>query len=46
MTGTEYVLSDYQEEKGTSVTFGGNVKGYTRGFGTLTNRVTTFRRVV
>jgi hypothetical protein len=27
------------------VTFGGNGKGYTRGFRTLTNGATTFRRV-
>ena len=45
MTGNKSVLSDYHEEKGPSVTFGGNGKGQTRGFGTLTNGVTTFRRV-
>ena len=45
MTGNRSVLTDYHEEKGPSVTFGGNGKGQTRGFGTLTNGVTTFRRV-
>jgi hypothetical protein len=45
MTGNKSVLSDYHEEKGPSVTFGGNGKGQTRGFGTLTNGSTTFRRV-
>ena len=45
MTGNKYVLTDYLEEKGPSVTFGGNGKGQTRGFGTLTNGSTTFRRV-
>ena len=38
-------LTDYLEEKGPLVTFGRNGKGQTRGFGTLTNRSTTFRRV-
>ena len=45
MTGTKSVLTNYKEEKGPSVTFGGNGKGYTRGFGTLTNGATTFRKV-
>ena len=45
MTGNKSVLSDYHDEKGPSVTFGGNGKGQTRGFGTLSNSVTTFRRV-
>ena len=45
MTGTKSVLTDYQEEKGPSMTFGGNGNGYTHGFGTLTNGATTFRRV-
>ena len=57
MTGNKSVLSDYHEEKGPSVTFGGNGKGQTRGFAyveglksclcwsTLTNGSTTFRRV-
>src|SRR5581483_236167 len=38
------VLSDYHDEKGPSVTFGGNGKGQTKGYGTLTNGVTTFMR--
>ncbi|KAJ9545449.1 LOW QUALITY PROTEIN: hypothetical protein OSB04_025156 [Centaurea solstitialis] len=45
MTGSKSVLSNYREEKGPAVTFGGNGKGQTRGYGTLTNGVTTFKRV-
>ena len=45
MTGSKFVLFDYDDEKGPSVTFGGNGKGQTRGFGTLSNGVTTIRRV-
>ena len=45
MIGKKNLLSDYKEEKGPSVTFGGNGKGYTRGFGVLSNGTTTFRRV-
>ncbi|KAJ9547054.1 hypothetical protein OSB04_019597 [Centaurea solstitialis] len=44
-TGSKSVLSDYRDERGPSVTFGGNGKGQTRGYGTLTNGVTTFKRV-
>ncbi|KAJ9545020.1 hypothetical protein OSB04_024727 [Centaurea solstitialis] len=45
MTGSKFVLSNYREERGPAVTFGGNGKGQTRGYGTLTNGVTTFKRV-
>ncbi|KAI3666943.1 hypothetical protein L6452_41984 [Arctium lappa] len=45
MTGQKDLLTEYREEKGPSVTFGGNGKGYTRGFGVLSNGTTTFRRV-
>ncbi|KAI3697732.1 hypothetical protein L6452_30829 [Arctium lappa] len=45
MTGQKDLLTEYKEEKGPSVTFGGNGKGYTRGFGVLNNGTTTFRRV-
>ncbi|KAJ9553231.1 hypothetical protein OSB04_017276 [Centaurea solstitialis] len=45
MTGSKSVLSNYREERGPDVTFGGNGKGQTRGYGTLTNGVTTFKRV-
>ncbi|KAJ9564972.1 hypothetical protein OSB04_000938 [Centaurea solstitialis] len=45
MTGSKSVLSNYREERGLAVTFGGNGKGQTRGYGTLTNGVTTFKRV-
>ncbi|KAJ9547456.1 LOW QUALITY PROTEIN: hypothetical protein OSB04_019999 [Centaurea solstitialis] len=45
MTGSKSVLSDYRDERGPSVTFGGNGRGQTRGYGTLTNGVTTFKRV-
>ncbi|KAJ9566889.1 hypothetical protein OSB04_002855 [Centaurea solstitialis] len=45
MTGSKSVQSNYREEKGPAVTSGGNGKGQTRGYGTLTNGVTTFKRV-
>ncbi|KAJ9567585.1 hypothetical protein OSB04_003551 [Centaurea solstitialis] len=45
MTGSKSVLSNYREERGPAVTFGGNGKGQTRGYGTLANGVTTFKRV-
>ncbi|KAJ9541174.1 hypothetical protein OSB04_027680 [Centaurea solstitialis] len=45
MTGSKSVISNYREERGPAVTFGGNGKGQTRGYGTLTNGVTTFKRV-
>ncbi|KAI3678411.1 hypothetical protein L6452_37702 [Arctium lappa] len=45
MTGQKDLLTEYKEEKGPSVIFGGNGKGYTRGFGVLSNGTTTFRRV-
>ncbi|KAJ9561765.1 hypothetical protein OSB04_006925 [Centaurea solstitialis] len=45
MIGSKSVLSNYREERGPTVTFGGNGKGQTRGYGTLTNGVTTFKRV-
>ncbi|KAI3665330.1 hypothetical protein L6452_43954 [Arctium lappa] len=45
MTGQRDLLTEYKEEKGPSVTFGGNGKGYTQGFGVLSNGTTTFRRV-
>src|SRR5215216_5536370 len=45
MTGSKSVLTNYREERGLAVTFGGNGKGQTRGYGTLTNGVTTFKRV-
>ncbi|KAI3715006.1 hypothetical protein L6452_21969 [Arctium lappa] len=45
MSGQKDLLTEYKEEKGPSVTFGGNGKGYTRGFGVLINGITTFRRV-
>ncbi|KAI3735591.1 hypothetical protein L6452_15098 [Arctium lappa] len=45
MTGQKDLLTEYKEEKGPSVTFGGNGKGFTRGFGILSNGTTTFRRV-
>ncbi|KAI3681369.1 hypothetical protein L6452_36163 [Arctium lappa] len=45
MTGQRDLLTEYKEEKGPSVTFGGNGKGFTQGFGVLSNGTTTFRRV-
>ncbi|KAJ9566364.1 hypothetical protein OSB04_002330 [Centaurea solstitialis] len=40
MTVSKSVLSDYRDERGSLVTFGGNGKGQTRGYGTLTNGLT------
>ncbi|KAI3685371.1 hypothetical protein L6452_34613 [Arctium lappa] len=40
MTGQKDLFTEYKEEKGPSVTFGGNGKGYTRGFGVLSNGTT------
>ncbi|KAI3697975.1 hypothetical protein L6452_31082 [Arctium lappa] len=45
MTRQRDLLTEYKEEKGPSVTFGGNGKGFTRGFGVLSNGTTTIRRV-
>ncbi|KAJ9558089.1 hypothetical protein OSB04_012703 [Centaurea solstitialis] len=45
MTGSKSVLTNYREERGPAVTFGGNGRGQTRGYGTLSNGVTTFKRV-
>ncbi|KAJ9557113.1 hypothetical protein OSB04_011727 [Centaurea solstitialis] len=45
MTGSKSVLTNYREERGPAVTFSGNGRGQTRGYGTLTNGVTTFKRV-
>ncbi|KAJ9558330.1 hypothetical protein OSB04_012944 [Centaurea solstitialis] len=45
MTGNKHVLVDFKEEDGPSVKFGGEGRGITLGYGTLTNGKTTFRRV-
>ncbi|KAJ9546579.1 hypothetical protein OSB04_019122 [Centaurea solstitialis] len=45
MTGNKHVLIDFKEEAGPSVKFGGEERGITHGYGTLTNGKTTFRRV-
>ncbi|KAJ9544455.1 LOW QUALITY PROTEIN: hypothetical protein OSB04_024162 [Centaurea solstitialis] len=45
MTGNKLVLVDFKEEAGPSVKFGGEGRGITRGYGTLANGKTTFRRV-
>ncbi|KAI3771551.1 hypothetical protein L6452_02716 [Arctium lappa] len=45
MTGQKNLLANYKEEKGPSVTFAGNGKDYTKGFGVLNNGTTTFRRI-
>ncbi|KAJ9566452.1 hypothetical protein OSB04_002418 [Centaurea solstitialis] len=45
MTGNKHVLIDFKEEAGPSVKFGGEGRGITRGYGTLTNGKTTFRKV-
>ncbi|KAJ9566213.1 hypothetical protein OSB04_002179 [Centaurea solstitialis] len=37
MTGNKHVLVDFKEEVGPSVKFGGEGRGITRGYGTLTN---------
>ena len=45
MTGNKHVLVDFKEEDGPSVKFGGEGRGITKGYGTLTNGKTTFRKV-
>ncbi|KAI3672740.1 hypothetical protein L6452_38838 [Arctium lappa] len=45
MTEQKDLLTEYKEENGPSMTFGGNGKEYTRGFGVLSNGTTTFKRV-
>ncbi|KAJ9545017.1 hypothetical protein OSB04_024724 [Centaurea solstitialis] len=45
MTGNKHVLVDFKEEAGPSVKFDGEGRGISRGYGTLTNGKTTFRRV-
>ena len=45
MTETKYVLVEYKEERGPSITFGGKGRGQTRGFVILHNGATTFWRV-
>ncbi|KAJ9552659.1 hypothetical protein OSB04_016704 [Centaurea solstitialis] len=45
MTGNKHVLVNFKEEAGPSVKFGGEGRGITRGYGTLTNSKTTFCRV-
>ncbi|KAJ9566644.1 hypothetical protein OSB04_002610 [Centaurea solstitialis] len=45
MTGNKHMLIDFKEEAGPSVKFGGERRGITRGYCTLTNGKTTFRRV-
>ncbi|KAJ9557485.1 hypothetical protein OSB04_012099 [Centaurea solstitialis] len=45
MTGNKHVLVDYKEEAGPSVKFGGEGRGISKGYGTLTNSKTTFKRV-
>ncbi|KAJ9544333.1 hypothetical protein OSB04_024040 [Centaurea solstitialis] len=43
MTGNKHVLVDFKEEAGPSVKFGGEGRGVTKGYGTLTNGKTTFK---
>src|SRR5581483_9453767 len=45
MTGNKHVLIDFKEEAGPSVKFGGEGRGITKGYGTLTNGKTTFKKV-
>ena len=45
MTGNKHVLVDFKEEAGPSVKFGGEGRGITKGYGTLTNGKTTFKKV-
>ncbi|KAJ9545067.1 hypothetical protein OSB04_024774 [Centaurea solstitialis] len=45
MTGNKHVLIDIKEEAGSSVKFGGEGRGITKGYGTLTNGKTTFKKV-
>ncbi|KAJ9548151.1 LOW QUALITY PROTEIN: hypothetical protein OSB04_020694 [Centaurea solstitialis] len=45
MTGNKHVLIDFKEEAGPTVKFGGEGRGITKGYGTLTNGKTTFKKV-
>ncbi|KAJ9552804.1 hypothetical protein OSB04_016849 [Centaurea solstitialis] len=45
MTGNKHVIVNFKEEASPSVKFGGEGRGITRGYGTLTNGNTTFWRV-
>ncbi|KAJ9552632.1 hypothetical protein OSB04_016677 [Centaurea solstitialis] len=45
MTGNKHVLFDFKEEACPSVKFGSEGKGITKGYGTLTNGKTTFKKV-
>ena len=45
MTGRKTLLTEFKEEIGPSVTFGGNGKGYTKGCGVLSNGATSFSKV-
>ena len=45
MTGRKTLLTEFKEEIGPSVTFGGNGKGYTKGYGVLSNGATSFSKV-
>ncbi|KAJ9552589.1 hypothetical protein OSB04_016634 [Centaurea solstitialis] len=45
MTKNKHVLIDFKEEAGPSVKFGGAGRGITKGYGTLTNGNTTFKKV-
>ena len=45
MTGCKSLLMDYQEKDGPIVTYGDNSRGYTKGFGTLSNGNVTFTNV-
>ncbi|KAJ9548149.1 hypothetical protein OSB04_020692 [Centaurea solstitialis] len=44
-TGNKHVLIDFKEEAGPTVKFGGEGRGITKGYGTLTNGKTTFKKV-
>ncbi|KAJ9553111.1 hypothetical protein OSB04_017156 [Centaurea solstitialis] len=43
MTGNKHVLIDFKEEAGPSVKFGGEGRGITKGYGTLTNAARSMR---
>ncbi|KAJ9566537.1 hypothetical protein OSB04_002503 [Centaurea solstitialis] len=45
ITGNKHVLVDFKDEAGPSVKFGGEGRGITKGYGTLTNGKTTFKKV-
>ena len=45
MTGNKSLLSNFSKEEGPIVSFGGNGKGVTKGYGSVSNGTITFSKV-